>query len=231
MHSDRIAGRILDQEDVAPWVGQAQALSDEEEEEKYESGGNIASDDTGRTDDPVRMYLREMGTVELLSREGEIAIAKRIEAGREMMIGGICESPLAIESLIAWYDSLQKGDILLREVIDLDATYNDGPEIDHSAKPRPPVKPTAPTPAPAKKEGEEATDGDDNSGDEAEEENVSLAAMEEELKPKVFEVFLSHQSSFFHLLVLFCVKDRFVFVFHFFFIFPFPNTIENRFYF
>ena len=74
-----------------------------------------------------------MGTVELLSREGEIAIAKRIEAGREMMIGGICESPLAIESLIAWYDSLQKGDILLREVIDLDATYNDGPEIDHSA--------------------------------------------------------------------------------------------------
>ncbi len=86
---------------------------EEEEDEEYESGGNIASDDTGRTDDPVRMYLREMGTVELLSREGEIAIAKRIEAGREMMIGGICESPLAIESLIAWYEALQKGDILI----------------------------------------------------------------------------------------------------------------------
>ncbi len=71
---------------------------EEEVGEKYNKSGNIASDDTGRTDDPVRMYLREMGTVELLSREGEIAIAKRIEAGREMMIGGICESPLAIES-------------------------------------------------------------------------------------------------------------------------------------
>ncbi len=170
---------------------------DEEEEEKYESGGNIASDDTGRTDDPVRMYLREMGTVELLSREGEIAIAKRIEAGREMMIGGICESPLAIESLIAWYDSLQKGDILLREVIDLDATYNDGPEIDHSAKPRPPVKPSLPPPVKKEKKdeteagegGEGGEGGDDTTVDEAEEENVSLAAMEEELKPKVFEVF------------------------------------------
>ena len=94
----------------------------------YEAGGNIADDDTGRTDDPVRMYLREMGAVELLSREGEIAIAKRIEAGRELMIGGICESPRAIESLIAWYEALQAGDILLREVIDLDATYNDGPD-------------------------------------------------------------------------------------------------------
>jgi RNA polymerase primary sigma factor len=167
--------------------------AEEEEEEKYESGGNIASDDTGRTDDPVRMYLREMGTVELLSREGEIAIAKRIEAGREMMIGGICESPLAIESLIAWYDSLEKGDILLREVIDLDATYNDGPEVDHSAKPRPPVKPVAPKPEIEKakeknKDSDDSADGD-GTADEAEEENVSLAAMEEELKPKVFEVF------------------------------------------
>ncbi len=165
---------------------------DDEEEEKYESGGNIASDDTGRTDDPVRMYLREMGTVELLSREGEIAIAKRIEAGREMMIGGICESPLAIESLIAWYESLQKGDILLREVIDLDATYNDGPEIDHSAKPRPPVKPAI-AKVPAKKDdAENKSDDDKTDGDgdeEVEEENVSLAAMEEELKPKVFEIF------------------------------------------
>ena len=165
----------------------------DEEEEKYESGGNIASDDTGRTDDPVRMYLREMGTVELLSREGEIAIAKRIEAGREMMIGGICESPLAIESLIAWYDSLQKGDILLREVIDLDATYSDGPEEDHSAKPKPPVvpKPAVPKSIPAKADGDK-TEGaatDDSANEEVEEENISLAAMEEELKPKVFEVF------------------------------------------
>src|SRR5690606_35973668 len=68
------------------------------------SGGNIDEDDVGRTDDPVRMYLREMSSVELLSREGEIAIAKRIEAGREMMIGGICESPITIRSLLAWHD-------------------------------------------------------------------------------------------------------------------------------
>ena len=108
--------------------------ADDDDESDYESGGNIASDDTGRTDDPVRMYLREMGTVELLSREGEIAIAKRIEAGKEMMISGICESPLAIESLIAWYESLQNEEILLREIVDLEAMYSsDDPEADPEA--------------------------------------------------------------------------------------------------
>jgi RNA polymerase primary sigma factor len=90
------------------------------------SGGNIDEDDVGRTDDPVRMYLREMGSVELLSREGEIAIAKRIEAGHEMMIGGICESPTTIRSLLQWHDNLQNGRMLLRDIIDLDATYGAG---------------------------------------------------------------------------------------------------------
>ena len=79
-------------------------------------------EELGRTDDPVRMYLREMGSVELLSREGEIAIAKRIEAGRDKMIGGICESPLTITALLAWRDALNEGRMLLRDVIDLDAT-------------------------------------------------------------------------------------------------------------
>ena len=83
--------------------------------------GNLDDDDIGRTDDPVRMYLREMGSVELLSREGEIAIAKRIEAGREMMIGGMCESPLTIRALIGWRDALNEGKMLLRDIIDLDA--------------------------------------------------------------------------------------------------------------
>ncbi len=83
----------------------------------------VDDDDIGRTDDPVRMYLREMGSVELLSREGEIAIAKRIEAGREMMIGGICESPLTIRALLGWRDALIEGKMLLRDIIDLDATY------------------------------------------------------------------------------------------------------------
>ena len=80
-----------------------------------------------RTDDPVRMYLREMGQVELLSREGEIAIAKRIEAGREAMIQGLCESPLTFQAIIIWRDELNEGKILLRDIIDLEATYA-GPE-------------------------------------------------------------------------------------------------------
>jgi RNA polymerase primary sigma factor len=86
--------------------------------------GNVDENEIGRTDDPVRMYLREMGNVELLSREGEIAIAKRIEAGREMMIGGICESPLAIRAIIRWHDALVEGHMLLRDIIDLEATYD-----------------------------------------------------------------------------------------------------------
>src|SRR5690554_6485797 len=82
---------------------------------------------TDRTDDPVRMYLREMGSVELLSREGEIAIAKRIEAGRETMIAGLCESPLTFQAIIIWRDDLNEGKALLREIIDLETTYA-GPE-------------------------------------------------------------------------------------------------------
>ena len=98
----------------------------EAEEADSEVRGNLDDDDIGRTDDPVRMYLREMGSVELLSREGEIAIAKRIEAGREMMIGGICENPLTIRAIIGWRDALNEGKMLLRDIIDLDATYGSG---------------------------------------------------------------------------------------------------------
>src|SRR5579871_3883187 len=91
-----------------------------------------------RTDDPVRMYLREMGSVELLSREGEIAIAKRIEAGREAMIAGLCESPLTFQAIIIWRDELNEGKVFLRDIIDLEATYAgpDGkkaPKIDMTA--------------------------------------------------------------------------------------------------
>ena len=87
-----------------------------------------------RIDDPVRMYLREMGTIELLSREGEIAIAKRIEAGREAMIAGLCESPLTFQSIIIWRDELNGGKVYLRDIVDLDATYA-GP--DAAAMPTP----------------------------------------------------------------------------------------------
>jgi RNA polymerase primary sigma factor len=106
----------------------------EAEEEEAEGGELVeatpktpakseAKEPTERTDDPVRMYLREMGTVELLSREGEIAIAKRIEAGREAMIAGLCESPLTFQAVIIWRDELNEGKVFLRDIIDLEATY------------------------------------------------------------------------------------------------------------
>jgi RNA polymerase primary sigma factor len=101
------------------------------------SGSAVAAtkkkEPTDRTDDPVRMYLREMGTVELLSREGEIAIAKRIEAGRETMIAGLCESPLTFQAIIIWREELNEGNILLRDIIDLEATYA-GPEAKAGAE-------------------------------------------------------------------------------------------------
>ena len=104
--------------------------------EKKETAGETPEKPTEefeRTDDPVRMYLREMGSVELLSREGEIAIAKRIEAGREAMIAGICESPLTIRAIIEWRDMLVDGEVLLRDIIDLEATYGGGPEQNNGA--------------------------------------------------------------------------------------------------
>jgi len=142
-----------------------------------------------RTDDPVRMYLREMGSVELLSREGEIAIAKRIEAGREAMIAGLCESPLTFQAIIIWRDEINEGKVLLREIIDLDATYagpgakkvetgksdEDGEGKEDAGKDESKV--------------EEASSANDEDEDEEDEVNLSLAAMEAELKPKVLEIF------------------------------------------
>src|SRR5215831_16892967 len=149
-----------------------------------------------RTDDPVRMYLRDMGSVELLSREGEIAIAKRIEAGREAMIAGLCESPLTFQAVIIWRDELRDAKILLRDIIDLEATY-EGPEA--KAAP-PPVAAPAPAEiasAPATSPSGEGADGSDGEArpegeledDEDFENALSLAAMEAELKPKVLETF------------------------------------------
>src|SRR5262249_56205445 len=89
------------------------AQGGESEQEESRAVGNLDDADVGRTDDPVRMYLREMGSVELLSREGEIAIAKRIEAGRDMMIGGIGESPLTHKAIVEWRDRLKSGQLLL----------------------------------------------------------------------------------------------------------------------
>ena len=154
-------------------------------------------EELGRTDDPVRMYLREMGSVELLSREGEIEIAKRIEAGQDKMIGGICESPMTITALLAWRDAINEGRILLRDVIDLEATQGGAPgeaKAAMAANPPPPamprpampklVRPAAPAVngnGAAAAPGEAAAEG----AEDDEENALSLSALEEKLKPEV----------------------------------------------
>ena len=154
-----------------------------------EKRGNI-DDDIGRTDDPVRMYLREMGSVELLSREGEIAIAKRIEAGREKMIRAICRTPTAIGHILDWREELQREARLLRDVVDLDATW--------AALHGSPANATAPAPTPAPANGAanndnvrkaaNGQDSDANDDDADDEPNLSLAATERALLPHVMEV-------------------------------------------
>ncbi|MXQ10294.1 RNA polymerase sigma factor RpoD [Microvirga makkahensis] len=143
-----------------------------------------AKEPTDRTDDPVRMYLREMGSVELLSREGEIAIAKRIEAGREAMIAGLCESPLTFQAIIIWRDELVEGRVLLRDIIDLEATYA-GPD----GKGAPKVDALGEESEDETPEGDEVTPPEGEMDDEDMENNVSLSAMEAELKPRVLETF------------------------------------------
>ncbi|MCE4223897.1 RNA polymerase sigma factor RpoD [Methylobacterium sp. C25] len=197
---DDMGIRVIESEETEETTAEKKPNGEAAEDEEASEGGEVAEagptravavattttkEPTDRTDDPVRMYLREMGSVELLSREGEIAIAKRIEAGREAMIAGLCESPLTFQAIIIWRDELIDGKVLLRDIIDLEATYA-GPD----AK-------TAPQVA----EGEEAEEGDGDGdsegpnppegGDDEDdmENNVSLAAMEAEIKPRVLETF------------------------------------------
>jgi len=148
---------------------------------------DTAKEPTDRTDDPVRMYLREMGSVELLSREGEIAIAKRIEAGREAMIAGLCESPLTFQAIIIWRDELVEGRVLLRDIIDLEATYSgpDGrgaPRVDGALAEESEAEPVV---ANGEDTGQQESDLDEDDM----ENNVSLSAMELSLKPRVLETF------------------------------------------
>ncbi|HEX4768021.1 MAG TPA: RNA polymerase sigma factor RpoD [Lichenihabitans sp.] len=203
---------VVESEEAEEGAAPEEAASEDEESE----GGEIVesarptavatrtSEPADRTDDPVRMYLREMGSVELLSREGEIAIAKRIEAGREAMIAGLCESPLTFQAIIIWRDELNDAKVLLREIIDLEATYAgpDGkntPKIDMTAPnaqemlaARASLAPaTAPRHPPAGLDGdadmaipEDAFEDDDDM-----ENSVSLSAMEAELKPKILDTF------------------------------------------
>ena len=172
-------------------------------------GGN-SKDELDRTDDPVRMYLREMGTVELLSREGEISIAKRIEAGKNTMIKGLCESALTFEAIMVWREELEEGNILLRDIIDLDSTYNlkvGNIQVDNSGaavrrekiekgeieateddeKKKREVAKQNEKPERVHKEGEMTLEDDDEE-EEDEKVNLSMAAMEAELRDGVFEI-------------------------------------------
>ncbi len=219
---------LIEADDVDDQSAKAEGddeTAEAEEEESAESteltetkGTDVAAPATKttetleRTDDPVRMYLREMGSVELLSREGEIAIAKRIEAGREAMIAGICESPLTIRAVIEWHDMLMAGNVLLRDIIDLDATYGAGPDGKKNQGMASHVNgangangggvaalnggaPAATNGAgngAAAANDDDAEDGEDpekNEDDEEEEATLSLSAMEESLKPVVIETF------------------------------------------
>ena len=181
---------IIEDEDVEEEEGRVTDLvAVNQTKDVAVSGGDTEKLD--RTDDPVRMYLREMGSVELLSREGEIAIAKRIEAGRNTMILGLCESPLTFQAITIWRDELLSEDILLRDVIDLEATFGNqmGEEVDDQKV----VKTSNVNGAPVKQSGEELdADGnpiinDDDDDEDDDQSNMSLAAMEAELKPRVLE--------------------------------------------
>jgi RNA polymerase primary sigma factor len=209
---------VVETEDTEP---EEEAAAREEPEEEAEAGELVevqravpakaeTKEPTERTDDPVRIYLREMGSVELLSREGEIAIAKRIEAGREAMIAGLCESPLTFQAIIIWRDELNEGKVFLHNIIDLEATYAGpdakgmpapvGPDgqpivvrgIVPGQPPQTPAPATATSFKPARDDGEEekpegAAEGDFDDDDM--EGSLSFAAIEAELKPKVLETF------------------------------------------
>ncbi|MBX9759124.1 MAG: RNA polymerase sigma factor RpoD, partial [Beijerinckiaceae bacterium] len=204
---------VVDSEDAEDGEGEEAEAEEAEGGELVEAPRPAAvvatrtSEPADRTDDPVRMYLREMGSVELLSREGEIAIAKRIEAGREAMIAGLCESPLTFQAIIIWRDELNDGKVLLRDIIDLEATYA-GPEGKGAPKgdgaamggmngaapgaPSAAVEsaraPTAPRTPPEPLSGEDEANAESFDDDDMEN-SVSLSAMEAELKPKVLETF------------------------------------------
>ncbi|MEO1540723.1 MAG: RNA polymerase sigma factor region1.1 domain-containing protein, partial [Pseudomonadota bacterium] len=185
-----IEAEEADDDDAAPTAEEPERSTSRELATTTANNENL-----DRTDDPVRMYLREMGSVELLSREGEIAIAKRIEAGRNTMISGLCESPLTFQAITIWREELMEELIMLRDVIDLETTFgaamDDDDETEVAVDATPANSPTAPE---AKAEGEEGTEGEatqsedgDADDDEDDQANLSLAAMEATLKPQVLE--------------------------------------------
>ncbi|HEX5079735.1 MAG TPA: RNA polymerase sigma factor RpoD [Geminicoccaceae bacterium] len=164
----------------------------ESDEEDEPDGGASFDEDLGRTDDPVRMYLREMGTIELLSREGEIEIAKRIEAGRNTVLEALCESPLTMRAIISWRDAIGQGKVLLRDVIDLEATYGGAPQP--QSEPGPSAKEAKPEAGEADAgtdaaESETEGEGDEVEDDEFDEAALSLSSMEASVRDGVLATF------------------------------------------
>ncbi len=174
--------------------------NDEEDSENDESGEESDKEEsedaspteinTGRTDDPVRMYLREMGAVELLSREGEIAIAKRIEAGRNQMISGLCESPLTFRAIIGWYEQLKSEKVLLRDIVDLEATENNDEQVELSGMDEDSISDSLEDDNNDSDENEDSEDGAD------EENNLSLAALEEKHKDEILKHFCEIEKNY-----------------------------------
>ncbi len=178
---------VIEDEEAEEEDGRTTAVATKEQGARDVTLGNATGEKLDRTDDPVRMYLREMGSVELLSREGEIAIAKRIEAGRNTMIAGLCESPLTFQAITIWRDELLSEDILLRDVIDLEATFGNTMGEDEDTA----VTASAPATSAGAAAQELDADGNpiqaDDDDDEDDVANMSLSAMEAALKPRVLE--------------------------------------------
>ncbi len=161
--------------------------SDFQKPKKKESLSDQSDKGSEKSDDPIRMYLREMGGVELLSREGEIAIAKRIEAGKDLMINALTQSPLVAKKMFEWKSQLEKGELLIRDIIDIDSTYEDFENEEDDAKSKK-LKKESSQDDKKKKDDDPDKKNQDSQYDEEDEFNVSLAAMEEEIKPKITEI-------------------------------------------
>ncbi len=173
-------------------VSLVEKKSDFRKPKKKDSSSDQPEKSSDKSDDPIRMYLREMGGVELLSREGEIAIAKRIEAGKDLMINALTQSPFIAKKIFEWKDQLEKGELLIRDIIDIDSTYEDFESDDENLEKKGKSKKGATLKADkdkSKDKDEDKKEGSEEQRYEEEDEfNVSLAAMEEEIKPKVTKI-------------------------------------------
>ncbi|MGI9491662.1 MAG: RNA polymerase sigma factor RpoD, partial [Geminicoccaceae bacterium] len=203
---------VFDEMGVAVARGDDNANGEQKSDDDDGDSAGTVEEDLGRTDDPVRMYLREMGSIELLSREGEIEIAKRIEAGRNMVLEALCESPLTMRAIIGWRDAIGEGKVLLRDVIDLDATYGGGPQEDgadaeknveadgealggDAARKADNKTPDGPDGPDGKEDDAKSEDGDNAEEDSEEDDDdfddgtLSLSAMEASVKDGVIATF------------------------------------------